>query len=317
MAESNPTPPAPNPAPSPAAGGTPGTGSHTCAHCGKGGATSKCSRCKVVRFCSRSCQVAAWPAHKKVCGIVCTRCSAASPADPASKIMPTCSRCKATPYCSTACQQAHWAEHKATCRTPFQRGEALLKLKKAAEAVPDYKVALVLAKQSGDLEELANAHNGMGRALEMLEDFTAALEEYRQGELTAEKTGDGVLIAVSLRNTAYCYSAMGDIDASAAMWHRVIDLCASLGNHSSVAAAHYRLGNMYHEAGREELAVHHIKTSLVMAEKLGYVHTVGSAFITLGNAYLKLVVRMEEALAAFQRGRDIGDQMGDRVSRGR
>jgi len=38
-----------------------------CAKCGKRGAKQRCSRCKVVDYCSKDCQLAAWKSHKKTC----------------------------------------------------------------------------------------------------------------------------------------------------------------------------------------------------------------------------------------------------------
>ena len=47
------------------------TQSTTCDHCG-GEETSilkfrRCARCKGVKYCSKGCQVAAWPSHRLVC----------------------------------------------------------------------------------------------------------------------------------------------------------------------------------------------------------------------------------------------------------
>ena len=58
--------------------------SRKCSHCGKAqsaeddnggiarneaaGKLKECSRCRLVSYCSRECQAAAWPKHKKVCG---------------------------------------------------------------------------------------------------------------------------------------------------------------------------------------------------------------------------------------------------------
>ena len=39
----------------------------SCFHCGAAPATNRCSRCKAVHFCSRSCQQSAWPQHRRTC----------------------------------------------------------------------------------------------------------------------------------------------------------------------------------------------------------------------------------------------------------
>lgn len=40
-----------------------------CSTCGEAAAT-RCSRCHVDWYCSRKCQVQAWPAHKALCAVI-------------------------------------------------------------------------------------------------------------------------------------------------------------------------------------------------------------------------------------------------------
>ena len=40
---------------------------NTCSHCGKKGATKRCSTCKQASYCGAECQNAAWKKHKKTC----------------------------------------------------------------------------------------------------------------------------------------------------------------------------------------------------------------------------------------------------------
>jgi hypothetical protein len=42
-------------------------GPQLCMYCFKPGATMHCARCKTDKYCSRECQVADWPVHKKIC----------------------------------------------------------------------------------------------------------------------------------------------------------------------------------------------------------------------------------------------------------
>ncbi len=40
---------------------------HSCKLCSHKGVTGVCFKCKKVYYCSKECQVAHWPIHKKVC----------------------------------------------------------------------------------------------------------------------------------------------------------------------------------------------------------------------------------------------------------
>lgn len=40
---------------------------HHCAHCKTFGATKSCSKCKIAFYCSKPCQRADWPEHRKNC----------------------------------------------------------------------------------------------------------------------------------------------------------------------------------------------------------------------------------------------------------
>jgi hypothetical protein len=43
-----------------------------CAHCAARIGIKRCSRCpkaSTIRYCSRECQLAAWPAHKAICSV--------------------------------------------------------------------------------------------------------------------------------------------------------------------------------------------------------------------------------------------------------
>lgn len=63
-------------------------GPHTCARCGAGPATKRCSKCKSEWYCSRECQLAAWNGHKKKCRKITAAnaaAEAAAAAAPAAK----------------------------------------------------------------------------------------------------------------------------------------------------------------------------------------------------------------------------------------
>lgn len=120
----------------------------TCAHCGKGGNLSRCAKCKVAFYCSRSHQAADYAKHKADCQapkapvndtaqptktkqeyeskpcdaqaqnneqppsstwLICAHCGTKS------ENLSKCTRCMCTWYCSTDHQRAHYPEHKLEC----------------------------------------------------------------------------------------------------------------------------------------------------------------------------------------------------------
>ena len=66
-----PVPPPQTPASPPETPASPPEGASpakSCLHCAKSaGKLLRCSKCQLVHFCSRDCQAAAWPKHRKVC----------------------------------------------------------------------------------------------------------------------------------------------------------------------------------------------------------------------------------------------------------
>lgn len=56
---------------------------HECAYCGAHASLNRCARCQSVFYCQRSCQVAAWPSHRRWC-----KKAANAPADSAASGTP-------------------------------------------------------------------------------------------------------------------------------------------------------------------------------------------------------------------------------------
>lgn len=89
--------------------------------------TPKCGKCRVMRYCSRDCQVADWKEHKEVCNDTiekrkyplfkdAARFTCASCFKKSVKELKHCAGCKSVYYCSQACQKADWKlTHKKEC----------------------------------------------------------------------------------------------------------------------------------------------------------------------------------------------------------
>lgn len=85
-----------------------------CLYCDNKSARFKCSRCKFVYFCSKSCQKKSWKIHKKHCGrdlfILCIYCGSENPTIKCEK-----EGCKVK-YCSLKCKnEIHRAHLDCDC----------------------------------------------------------------------------------------------------------------------------------------------------------------------------------------------------------
>lgn len=107
----------------------------------------KCGRCGLLRYCSKACQIAHWPHHKRGCTAnrlkprppapapapgrapSCFSLSFAPTSPSSASVQPklvcgycenpairVCSRCCLVRYCSVKCQRTHWPAHKKVCR---------------------------------------------------------------------------------------------------------------------------------------------------------------------------------------------------------
>jgi hypothetical protein len=101
-------------------------------------ATLRCSKCKQVWYCGRTCQVADWPTHKEHCALLVAEkakeaekaaktaevvdhcCSLGDACDTGNRehAKSVCSKCTQAWYCGRTCQVADWSRHKKHCRVP-------------------------------------------------------------------------------------------------------------------------------------------------------------------------------------------------------
>jgi len=103
-----------------------------CSYCGSYSAdTRKCTRCKLVQYCSKDCQTKHWPTHSAHCKKSSN--SAATTASPTahraaakqcshcnrvSSSLKKCVRCGEAQYCNKDCQEKHWPTHRKACKKP-------------------------------------------------------------------------------------------------------------------------------------------------------------------------------------------------------
>ncbi|XP_036367134.1 uncharacterized protein DDB_G0283697-like [Octopus sinensis] len=106
-----------------------------CDYCGKlDEHLKKCAKCKIAKYCSKSCQISAWPLHKKSCKSSSNSNDShltgrAEKCDNCGKLdehLMNCVKCKITKYCSLTCQISAWPLHKKSCKPPSNSNDSHL-----------------------------------------------------------------------------------------------------------------------------------------------------------------------------------------------
>jgi len=146
----------------------------TCGHCNNVAIgdekMKKCSACKVVSYCSMSCQKKNWKIHKEdcknakltekeievmtekfSCGMLVeeeedksVRCQICHKRNSSYRPLRKCSACKLVQYCSESCQRADWINHKLDCKgLPHTRNRPVVETEKVDCSKVDFNSNLV------------------------------------------------------------------------------------------------------------------------------------------------------------------------------
>lgn len=191
--------------------------------------------------------------------------------------------------------------------------EILIKLTEATsgtdEAIKYADEAIVVARKIND-ELLAKAYLNKGYALSENYLDNEAIEYYRKALELAQKNGykNSVLEAYKGISTSFFYT--DSLEQSQRYANLLLQQAMELDSLRHQAYAYFRLGKILQEQGENDSALHYIRRSLVVREKLGDWKEIALTYNGLGRIYFDLA-QYDSAIWCYGKEVELKEQMGD------
>ncbi len=127
--------------------------------------------------------------------------------------------------------------------------------------------ALDDATLADDRLALAEAHNVLG-IVQRSSDPEGARRHHEMA-LALVEDGNPVIRAAALNNLALSCLAAGNPESGLESAHEALELCLLVGERHKVAAVHNNLADLYHAAGRDDLAIEQLKEAAAIFSDIG------------------------------------------------
>jgi DNA-binding SARP family transcriptional activator len=167
-------------------------------------------------------------------------------------------------------------------------GNALIRLRRAEEAIEHLDVALDLARRCGDrhqegvtLSSLTSGHAALGQHHEALECAQGSLAVYREMANPGRE-------AMALNAVGWCAAQVGDYDSAREHCEAALELFRKHHNDLGEAATLDSLGYVADHSDQHRQAVDHYREALEIRRKLGHTYQVADTLDRLGHAYTAL-----------------------------
>jgi tetratricopeptide (TPR) repeat protein len=206
----------------------------------------------------------------------------------------------------------------------FLLGRVLRKGGGAQQALP------LLQEASRRFEATANANNnkaaaGMasgchmeqGSCLRDLGRYDAAAAAYEEAIRRGEQQGDQRDVSVGKAQLGSVRLEQQRYAEALEAWQQARDTFSRLNEPGTVAIAWHQIGRVHQEAGQPEAAEEAYNQSLAINVRLGDEGGQADTLGQLGNLYLVVLQRPEEAVAFYRRAAEIYGEIGDTAGEGR
>ncbi|MCB9144551.1 MAG: tetratricopeptide repeat protein [Anaerolineales bacterium] len=195
----------------------------------------------------------------------------------------------------------------------IETGNVLWLMGRHDEAVHALQEGLVLARQTGNKFEMAQALNGLGIAAHHESNHTVAQDLYEESLALKHEIGDKVGIAAALNNLASLAYQQGQYPQARALQEESINLKRMIGDKHGLALSLGNLGNAIYVQGDASTAWALQEESLSLRREIGDKRGLAISLVNFGNmAFMQgdlIAARRfdEESLSLF---REVGHKYG-------
>ncbi len=188
-------------------------------------------------------------------------------------------------------------------RINITRSVALYRKGSYEEAIRCGLLGLDLSRRSGDLSQLAYAHNMLANCYLESGSLRQAIGHYRQAVPLFDRLDDLAKQASAHNNLGACYHLLGDLDKALHHYRIAMKADERMGNFTAVAIAHNNIGEALLAQGSIEDSIGHLQKVVETYEERGDpLAAAGLALVNLCRAY-QCLGQYDQARVHLRHGR--------------
>ena len=196
-------------------------------------------------------------------------------------------------------------------RALYLLGKYSIQAGKARVAVDEYLVrALLVQKQLGSDQGLADVQNAFGVGYRNLGELDRAVESYEQAAAIRKRIGDERGYATTLRNLATIHTVRSEYAPAEAQLTEALAILQRLGDRPGIAETYNDFGALAEQRGNYEEALARYQQSLRARRDLGDDLALAQSFGNVGFACY-LLGRYDDALVYWRQGLELAKKSGD------
>jgi tetratricopeptide (TPR) repeat protein len=178
------------------------------------------------------------------------------------------------------------------------------------ELIAAYQAAVDAVQKCGDVESEGATRSDLGLLFVAVGDHAAATEHLQLANAIAQRNASGIGRAVSQKNLATLFDAMGHYDDAVRACQRALKLALAIPDQSLQSAILQQLGQTFHHQSRYGQAIVEYQQSLLLREIIGNLHGQAETSTELGAAHCELG-QFDTAEAYCLRALDLVERIHD------
>ncbi|CAH1250249.1 TTC28 [Branchiostoma lanceolatum] len=196
-------------------------------------------------------------------------------------------------------------------------GNAYRRLGKLDQATSHFNTALQMAQQTGDQHGQMKVYYCMGDMhKEQLHSPRTAIQYYEQHLALAKQLGDTNEEGLAYNRLGRIYCDMGKYEVALEWDKKDLKIRQYDGDKKKQRAAHTNVGNTYRLLGKLDRARSHFNTALLMAKQIGDLHEQMKVYFWIGEMHRKQLDTPRTAIQYYEKHLALARQLTDKHEEG-
>lgn len=185
-------------------------------------------------------------------------------------------------------------------------GRARRGLNDYSRAIDSYRDSLEISRRENDAEGMALAHTALGNVYTDIGEYVPGLEHHFEALRMREQSGDHDAVGVTYLDVGFIYAQMGDMEKALDFFTRGLELFRAGGNNYLQARALGNISAVYLSQNQLDDALEYAVRTLIVQEGLGDAMATTEALITVATIHER-AGHLPEAIDHFVKARGIAE----------